>query len=158
MKKKLVCLYSGGAKSIVCLSKILNDPQYNDMLIQVHYIHMVNYKREFQVAQERVKKSLVNFKDNFADRLIFSENQINFSCLPVSSPLPDDNSICLFVATQMYNVDNEVIYVALGYSKVEFEAKKLSQQIQAYTQMLKESSNRGINSGFIFPLVANSRY
>lgn len=122
MQRKIVCFYSGGKKSLACLFAILNNPEYKEYLIQIHYIHIINHTQQHRQALEAVKSTLPIFKEFFNRDFIVTENQINFSCLPAPAALPADSDICLFVASQIINIDISVRYIALGFSSEQLQA------------------------------------
>jgi len=156
MQRKIVCLYSGGIKSVAYLAKILTDKQYDDYIIQVHYINIINHTREFQSAVEAVNKSLKFFQEASHRKFVVTENQVNFSCLPAPSPLPLDIDICVFVASQMINVDPSIRFVVMGFSKDDLANSDMFAQMQAYLEMTKQNPDASLDAEYLFPLIDNS--
>ncbi len=152
IQEKIICLYSGGKKSIACLLAILNDPQYNEFVIQVHYVHLIDYQHDFIVALEKVKKSLCYFQKNFPNRVIVSENQVNFSCLPARSALPNTIDIYLFVARQIVAVDVNLRHVVMGFTHDDLTNPIISKKIETNFELLCSGSNIARQVKLLLPL------
>lgn len=116
MKPRLFCLYSGGLKSAGYLWQILSNDKYDDYIIHIHHISIINYKMAYFAQEYYTKKSLEIFKQHFNRELIFTHNQINFNCLPKHSLLPNDIDICSFVANQYVSLNHDTEYIILGRS------------------------------------------
>ena len=151
-RAKIFCLYSGGKKTIACLLAILNDPQYSEFVIQAHYVHHIDYRNDFVVALEKVKKSLSYFQKNFPDRVIVSENQVNFSCLPARSALPNPVDIHLFVARQIVAVDVNLRHVVMGFTHDDLTNPMLSKKIEAHFELLCSDSSIARQVKLLLPL------
>lgn len=152
VREKIFCLYSGGIKSIACLLAILNDPQYNEFVIQVHYVHHIDYRNDFVVALEKVKKSLSYFQKNFPGRVMVSENQVNFSCLPARSALPNPVDIHLFVARQIVAVDVNLRHVVMGFTHDDLTNPMLSKKIETHFELLCPDSSIARQVKLLLPL------
>lgn len=155
MQRKIVCFYSGGKKSLACLFAILSNPEYKEYLIQIHYIHIVNHKQQYKQALDAVKATLPVFKEYFQREFIVTENQINFSCLPAPAKLPADSDICLFIASQIINIDISVRYVALGFSHEQLESNNeygnLAKKISANLASNRENPYSAQDAEYLLP-------
>lgn len=125
MKKQIFCLYSGGLKSVGNLWYILSNPKYNDYIIHIHHIHILNYENHAKAEAHAVKQTLDFILKQFKREFIISENQINFNCLPKASKLPNNLDICAFVASQYISVNPDIAYILVGYSKEDNESNYL---------------------------------
>lgn len=157
MKRKLICLYSGGVKSVACLSEVLTNKLYEDYIVQVHYVHIINHTGQFKKDVDDVKKTLKYFQDTSERAFIISENQINFSCLPYPSLLPNDIDICVFVANQMLSTDKAVRYIAMGFSKEDFGIQAIFSRIQKSLDLTKINPDAALDAEYIFPLSNKTR-
>lgn len=152
MAEKVICLYSGGKKSIACLLAILNDPEYNDFIIQVHYVHLIDYRNEFMATLEKVKNSLSYFQSKFPERFIVSENQVNFSCLPERSILPNPIDICLFIARQVVTSDDVLRQIIMGFTHDDLSDAMLCRKLENFFGFKKEGSNIMQQTRVVLPL------
>ncbi len=156
MQRRIICFYSGGIKSVASLMALLLEEKFKDYIIQVHYINIVNYKKEFQLAARAVEKSLTAFSKFTERKFLISENQINFSCLPFSSKLPADIDICGFVASQMVAVDPSIRYIVMGLSSADLAKTGSSaslDKLDAYLAMAKEQPEASADVEYFFPLM-----
>lgn len=157
---KIVCFYSGGIKSLAALWNILADEQYKDYAIQVHHVTIINHTGKFREAAEKVRQTLVKIRAECSRKLIITENQVNFSCLPAPSRLPSDIDICAFVAAQMVNTDPSIRYVVMGFSNEDSHNSSNGnavKRVQAYLAMTKQNPESALNAEYLFPLVTKSR-
>lgn len=157
MKRKIVCLYSGGFKSRACLFELLNNQQYQEYMIQVHYVNIINHATQFQSSSQTVKDALKIIQKTARKKFTISENQINFSCLPPQSSLPDDIDICAFVVSQMINNDQSIRYIAMGFSNEIFVQPDILERIQAALELTKLNPDAALDAEYIFPLIDKTR-
>lgn len=157
MQRKIVCLYSGGFKSRACLFELLNNKQYREYIIQVHHVSIINHATQFQNSSKAVKDTLISLQKTARKKFTISENQINFSCLPPQSSLPDDIDICAFVASQMINNDRSIRYIAMGFSNENFVQTDMLNRIQAALDLTKLNPDAALDAEYIFPLMNKTR-
>jgi hypothetical protein len=157
MKRKIVCLYSGGFKSRACLFELLNNKQYQEYIIQVHHVSIINHATQFQSSSQAIKDTLKIIQKAAGKKFTVSENQINFSCLPPQSSLPDDIDICAFVASQMVNNDQSIRYIAMGFSNENFVQTDILNRIQAALDLTKLNPDAALDAEYIFPLMNKTR-
>ena len=157
MQRKIVCLYSGGFKSRACLFELLNNEQYREYIIQVHHVNIINHTTQFQSDSQAVKDRLISLQKTARKKFTISENQINFSCLPPQSSLPDDIDICAFVASQMINNDQSIRYIAMGFSNENFVQTDMLNRIQAALDLTKLNPDAALDAEYIFPLMNKTR-
>lgn len=159
--KKIVCFYAGGIKSIALLLQILLDKKYIDYLIQVHSIEIINHTMQFRQELITIERTLQFFQQYSEREFLTTQNQVNFSCLPLGSPLPSNFEICLFVASQMINVDPSIEYIAFGNSLEDIEKFKpygnLREKAEAYLEMAKLNPEGALNAKHLFPFLSVSR-
>lgn len=157
---KIVCFYSGGAKSLASLWSILIDEQYKDYIIHVHHVVIVNHTGKFREAAEKVRQTLARIKTECSRELIITENQVNFSCLPAPSRLPSDIDICAFVAAQMVNTDPSIRYVVMGFSSEDNNDgpnDSAVKRAQAYLAMTKQNPEAAPDAEYLCPQIDKSR-
>lgn len=116
MKPKIFCLYSGGLKSAGYLWQILSDHKYDDYIIHIHHVSIINHRLSYFAQEYYAKQSLNVFKQHFKRDLVFTHNQINFNCLPKFSLLPNDIDICSFIANQYISLNHDTKYIVIGSS------------------------------------------
>ncbi len=117
MQGKILCMYSGGLDSAGSLWSILCDPKYAGYQVHVHHIHNINHENRAQIESIVVEHTLPVFERLSGRSFIFSQNRIDFSCLPFPSNIPFDTDIFAFMSGNLAAIDPAIQYVAIGRTR-----------------------------------------
>lgn len=157
MKLKILCMYSGGLDSAGALWRILTDECYNNYDIHVHHIHNINHENRAHIEDIVVKNTLPLFSQYSGRKFTFSQNWIDFSCLPYPSNIPFDTDIFAFVSGSIVSIDTSFEYVAIGRTKDdvvnggEHTANQIKRAKETF-DLVKRSINKESNAKYILPV------
>ena len=149
--QKILCFYSGSLTAAGTLWQILSNPDYLDLSIHVHHIRIINYTQNEVHKYAASKATLALLAEQFQRKFIYTENRVDFSCLPLAVPLPADADIVAFMAGTMLNMYPAIKYIAIGHA-----THSLPQQLSKSAQITKALAmyrTRQSAAQYINPLV-----
>ncbi len=121
MQDKILCMYSGGLDSAGALWELLTNPKYNEYIILVHHINIINHERRVHAEKTAVDETLKLFRELTKKQFYYSNSTIDFSCLPYPSNLPFDTDIYGFIGSNLATIDRTIKFLASGSTKSDKE-------------------------------------
>ena len=118
MKKKILCMFSGGLDSCGLLHLLLTDKQYQNYDIHVHHIKIINITRRAKAETVATDDILDYCKQHYRP---FSVTRSMYQGTELGRAFLNDNNIVTHIAACIVNVDDSYEYVTTGITKSEME-------------------------------------